>query len=157
MFRGRDDLGIPFPATFSFGLLDSGDDAKLKNFTLSSLTGRTTKGASIEWSKDFEAEGSTEDQTWTIKPEDIKLNERDKAAPFGSHPFGSLPFAGASGEDYSDVKRFVLMDKLPAPPYFEFSPSFRVTGQNTAFELLSYGVDEKVSAMKPTANFIKRQ
>lgn len=148
MFRGRQDLGVDFDAIFAPGYINMDNEFILKTFTKSGLSGRTTKSAKIKWETLYETEGDKKTLTRNIEATGIKLFEANTLTPFGSQPFGSFPFAGAALEDNSDVKRFFLFDGAGAAAFFEFRPVLTVTGDNVAFELTAFMVEESAASRK---------
>lgn len=148
MFRGRQDLGVDFDAVFAPGYIDMDNEFIYKQFTKTAISGRTTKSATIKWETLYEAEGDKASLTRTIDASTIKLFEGNTLTPFGSAPFGAFPFAGASLEDNSDVKRFFLFDGGVTKPFFEYRPVLTVSGENVGFELTAYMVEESAASRK---------
>ena len=148
MFKGRQDLGIDFQAVFATGYITMDNEFIYKQFSKSAIAGRTTASAKITWETLYEIEGSRESLIRSIDASKIKLFDGNTLTPFGSVPFGSVPWAGAALEDNSDVKRFFLFDGGTAKPFFEYRPVITVTGENAAFELTAYMVEEAAASRK---------
>lgn len=148
LFKGRQDLGIDFSATFAIGYLDQGDEFVYKQFGRHAFSGRMTESAQIEWLTQYETDGDKAETTRTFTGKDVRLYSSNQLLPWGSAPFGSTPYAGEQLPDNSDIKRCYVFDKGTSYPYFEYRTIITVSGEESAFELLAYMTDERAASRK---------
>lgn len=148
MFRGRQDLDVDFEAVFALGYIDMGDEFKYKQFSKTGIAGRSTASAEIEWKTEYEEDGERDSLTRTFKGTDMKLFTGSQVTPWGTIPFGTAPFAGDELADNSDIKRFFHFDKGTDVPFFEYRPIITVGGDNAAFELMGYMIEERAASRK---------
>lgn len=143
LFKGRQDLGIDFEAVFALGYVSMGDEFVYKQFSKTGIAGRVTESAEITWETEYEVEGERAKLTRKFKGTDMKLFTGNTLTPWGTVPYGTVPWAGQELPDDSDVKRFFFFDNGTNFPFFEYRPIITVSGDNAAFQLTGYMVDER--------------
>jgi hypothetical protein len=148
MFTGRQDLGVDFDAVFATGYANFGNEFIHKQFTKTGISGRMTASCEIKWENLFEENGQRAKLTREIKGTDVKLFSGSDLTPFGSVPFGTTPFAGFMPEEGSDIKRFILLDGGASKPFLEYRPIITISGENTAFEMTGYMIEEMAASRK---------
>lgn len=148
LFSGRQDLGIDFEATFALGYIDMSDEFKFKQFGKTGIAGRTTASAELSWVTEYEVDGERDKLTRDFKGTDMKLFSGNTLTPWATVPYGTVPFAGRELPDDSDVKRFFYFDKGTDVPFFEYRPIITVSGENVAFQLTGYMIEERAASRK---------
>ena len=156
MFSGRQDFGVDFEADITFPYLDSGKEFVYKTFTKSGISGRMSPSAEVTWTTCYETNGIGKKVVRNILGTKVTFFTDNSPTPFGSVPFASLPFGGASGEVDEDIKRFYLFDGEKSVPYFEYQVKIVVSGDNSAFQLLGYMIEEsKSTSLTPDTLYIQ--
>jgi hypothetical protein len=142
---GHNDLGTKIESVIAFGYYSHKSDLDLKEYKLFGVSGRTTKSAKATVVHYYEDDGGRAKNTTVIDGNEIKLFKLPDDISFGTHPFGTKPFAG-DALPASNMGRFFAFDKHIAIPQFEYRPVFTITGDEAEFHLLSWMIDDKPSS-----------
>jgi hypothetical protein len=147
LFTGRNDLGTPIEAVISFGYYSGNHHFRYKQHTNFGVSCRLTVDTSVLVEHFFEEDGAKTKTTTEINGAVVKTYAVDDDVSWATHPYASRSWGGADME-VSELRRAMVFDKFDAVSYFDYRPTFTISGDDNEFHLLGWYLDDGQSARK---------
>jgi hypothetical protein len=148
LFTGRNDLGTQIEAVIAPGYVSGHHQFRYKKHTIFGLHGRGTITTKCKIEHFYEEAGAKDKKEANFTVGDIKVYEVPDDVSFGANPLATRSLAGI--DDFSDasLKPFFIFDKWENLSWFNYRPTFTITGEEVEFHLIGWYIDEMLSERK---------
>lgn len=143
LFSGTNDLETPYTANISFGYTHGKHMFRYKQHTMIGVACRISTGTECTVLQQFEEEGAKSETTFVIDGDSATLKKYavDDDVSWATHPYADRSFGGADMK-VSERSRVNVFKKFNAISYFDFRPTFTISGDDVDFHLLGFWVDD---------------
>lgn len=151
---GYNALGGIFEHVAAFGYANGGRDFELKQFDEVACKLKMSPSTKVKDQIYYDYGGSTDVREFEIDGADETISFTPaQSASLGQNPLGSEPLGSLAEED-EPLRMIRVINETGVRDCFEWQRVFRTSSQDARFEILSFGVNVRLSENQPV--FIRR-